>query len=221
MLRSQFEILYPGVSFGNNVQILGMANVDIGTGSCIGDNAWLNVCQRDKEKRIKIGRCVLVGRGSMISAGGFLEIGDYCLFAPRVFVADADHVYSNIMRPYIDQGATSGRVVVEENCWLGVNVAVSGNVVIGRGSVVGASAVVTRDVPPFSVVVGAPARIIQLFDFEVGGWVKIRDDCHLSGLLEARERHPVPSRSVYAQMLHKTAVTKTVNPLVAGGGVSI
>ncbi|MFV0350133.1 MAG: acyltransferase [Halodesulfovibrio sp.] len=220
-MQTRFEDVYPGVSFGNDVQIIGMSNIVIGHGSCIGDNAWLNVCHRDQGKRMKIGSCVLIGRGSMISAGGFLEIGDYCLFAPRVFVADADHVYSNIMRPYMDQGATAGKVVVEENCWLGINAVVSGNVVVGRGSVVGANSVVTRDVPPFAVVAGSPARIIRLFDFGSGAWVKVRDGQHLEELLAAREAVPVPTREMYARMLHKNAVTKTVNPIVGGGGVSI
>lgn len=220
-VNTNFENSFAGVSFGLGVQMIGMANIAIGYGSCIGDNTWLNVCHRDGETRMKIGSCVLIGRNSMISAGGYLEIGDYCLFAPRVFVADADHVYSNIMRPYMDQGATAGRIVVEENCWLGINAVVSGNVVVGRGCVVGANAVVTKDVPPFCVVAGSPARIIRMFDFASGAWVKVDGEGHLRELLAARAESPVPSREVYARMLRKNAVTKTVNPIVGGGGVSI
>jgi acetyltransferase-like isoleucine patch superfamily enzyme len=61
------------VSFGKNVQVLGLANVEIGDGSCISDDVWLNVCLRDNQIRLKIGHCVLVGRQSMISTGGHLE----------------------------------------------------------------------------------------------------------------------------------------------------
>src|SRR5512140_1804472 len=119
---------FSNVTFGFFVQVIGMRNVQIGEGSCIGDSVWLNVCIRDEKVRMKIGKCVLVGRQSMISTGGYLEIGDHCVLAPRVYVSDADHVFTDIYQPILQQGATLGRsIIVEENCWIGINVVVTGN----------------------------------------------------------------------------------------------
>ena len=210
--------LFPNVSFGHNVQVLGMANVHIGPGSCVGDNSWLNVCFRDDKIRLRIGTRVLVGRGSMLSAGGLLEVGDYCLLAPQVFISDADHVYRNIMRPYMDQGATAGKVVVEENCWLGIHAVVSGNIIVGRGSVVAANAVVTKDVPPFAVVAGVPARVLKLFNFNSATWDTVQDEVHYHELLTFRKLHPPPPRDVYAKILQKNSSATAVDPINADAG---
>ena len=80
--------------------------------------------------------------------------------------------------PIYRQGLTAGgKVRIERNCWLSFGSAVictSGELVLGRNSVVGANAVVTRSVPPYSVVVGNPARIIRRFDPETRKWVRSR-----------------------------------------------
>jgi tetrahydrodipicolinate N-succinyltransferase len=154
----------------------------------------------------------------MLSAGGLLEVGDYCLLAPQVFISDADHVYRNIMRPYMDQGATAGKVVVEENCWLGIHAVVSGNIIVGRGSVIAANAVVTKDVPPFAVVAGVPARVLKLFNFNSATWDTVQDEVHCHELLTLRKLHPPPPRDVYAKILQKNSSTTAVDPIIAGGG---
>ncbi len=220
-MTNDFAKIYPGVNFGNEVQLIGMANIEIGYGTCIGDHTWINVCHRDEKIRAKIGSCVLIGRSSMLSAGGYLEIGDYCLFAPRVFVSDANHIFDNIMLPYIDQGATSGTIIIEENCWLGTNVSVIGNVTVGRGSVIGANSVVTRDIPPFSVAFGSPACVRKIFDFKSTQWIKIDGEEHLKEILAEREKNPPPPREAYRRILHKNSRTKIIPAIVGGGGMSI
>ena len=214
--------IFPNVSWGDHVQIIGTNNIQIGFGSCIADNVWLNVCVRDDKVRMNIGRCVLVGRQSMISTGGYLELGDYCVLAPRVYVSDADHGYADVRQPIMQQQPTLGRkVIVEENCWLGVNSVVSGNLTIGRGSVVAANAVVTKDVPPFCVVAGNPARIIKVFNVQTGLWQRVADDEEVSQLLLLRTQNPIPSRIQYNQLLHKNARIDRINPIVAGKGINI
>ncbi|NCC60632.1 MAG: acyltransferase [Verrucomicrobiae bacterium] len=209
---------FPKVEFGCNVQLIGIANIHIGNGSCISDNSWLNVCFRDDKIRLNIGKRVLVGRGSMLSAGGLLELGDYCLLAPQVFISDANHVYANITRPYMDQGATSGHLVVEENCWLGIHAVIAGNLTVGRGSVISANAVVTKDVPPFAVMGGVPAHVIKLFNFKTTKWENIRGSSHLSDILAQREAYPPPPRVTYAAMLRKNSATTFIDPILAGRG---
>ncbi|UFS72429.1 glycosyltransferase [Geomonas sp. RF6] len=210
---------FPEVSFGTLVQVLGMRNISIGEGSCIGDCSWLNVCVRDEHVRLRIGRCVLVGRQGMISTGGTLEIGDYCVFAPRVYISDADHIYTDIMQPVIQQGATlNRRVVVEENCWLGINTVISGNLTVGRGSVIGANAVVTRDIPPFSVAVGNPAQIVKMYSPRTGGWERTRTAEDIERIVEERRQVGIPSREEYREILRRNALVTRLDPILTGRG---
>ncbi len=67
----------------------------------------------------------------------------------------------------------SGTIRIEEECWIGFGatiVCTQGELVIGRHSVVGANSVVSRSIPPYSVVSGDPARIVKQYDFSKGKW---------------------------------------------------
>jgi acetyltransferase-like isoleucine patch superfamily enzyme len=210
---------FDGVTMGTGVQIIGMNNVEIGPGSCVGDFSWLNVCVRDDKLRLRIGRSVLIGRQSMVSTGGYLEIGDYCLFGPRVTVVDADHGFSDITRPYAEQTPTLDRsIIVEENCWIAVGAVVAGHLTVGRGSVVGANAVVTQDVPPFSVVVGHPARIVKMYDPVTRRWESAKTEAEQQRIQENRARVPLPDRDQYRALLRDNAQSSGVIPIVAGRG---
>ncbi|HXI57320.1 MAG TPA: acyltransferase [Polyangia bacterium] len=210
---------YDGVTMGTGVQIIGMNNVEIGAGSCVGDFSWLNVCVRDDKVRMRIGRSVLIGRQSMVSTGGYLEIGDHCLFGPRVTVVDADHGFADITRPYAEQTPTLDRsIIIEENCWIAVGAVVAGHLTVGRGSVVGANAVVTQDVPPFSVVVGHPARIVKMYDPVTRRWESARTEAEQQRIQENRARVPLPDRDQYRALLRANAQSSGVIPIVAGRG---
>jgi lipopolysaccharide O-acetyltransferase len=65
--------------------------------------------------------------------------------------------------------------VIEDGVYIGERVAVLRGVRIGRGSVIGTNSVVTRDIPPYSIAVGAPARVIRSFDVETGVWKSVDD----------------------------------------------
>lgn len=207
---------YPDITFGDGVQICGVKNTSIGKGSCIGDNVWINVCNRDDKINMKIGKCVLIGRRGVINTGGFLEIGDYTILGPNVYVGDADHVYTNITIPILTAGATMNRsVIIEENCWLAMNSVVSGNLAIGRGSVVGANTVVNRSVPPFSVIVGNPGKIVKMYDPCENNWVSIKSEVDQERVIANREKVGIPDRKEYLEILSKTNFTE-ITPIVAG-----
>ena len=209
---------FPNVSFGSGVQVCGIRNVSIGRKSCVGDDAWLNVCVRDEEVRMKIGVCVLIGRRSMVSTGGHLEIGDYSLLGPNVYVGDVDHDYRhNISVPLVCGGIIDNRcVIVEENCWLATNSVVSGHLTVGRGSVIGANAVVMQDVPPFSVVIGNPAYVIKMYDPALKKWIRIRTEGERKKILRNREKNPLPSRVEYRKILRRFKGINRIDPIVAG-----
>jgi acetyltransferase-like isoleucine patch superfamily enzyme len=211
------ERRFPGVGFGNHVQILGLAETSIGEGSIVGEDTWLNVAVRDGNRRLSIGKCVCIGRHNMLSTAGNLEIGDYCLFGPQVFVSDADHGFSDPFVPYVAQPVTSGRnLTIEENCWIGFGVAVTGGITLGRGSVVGSNSVVKSDVEPFSVVVGSPARVVRMYDPIESRWVDASTEELRAGVRENRARKPLPTRSEYREILARSGL-REITPLAAGG----
>lgn len=116
------------------------------------------------------------------NTGGFVKIGRYCSFGPNVRYFGGNHPMCNAsMSPYFYQNAWAkpiSDVVVTDiersaleignDCWIGYGVTILPNCrFIGNGAVVGAGSVVTKDVPPYSVVVGNPAKIVKYrFDFE-------------------------------------------------------
>jgi acetyltransferase-like isoleucine patch superfamily enzyme len=139
---------------------------------------WLNVpiAFERSEPTLIIGKGSNIGRRSVISAANQICIQENVLFAPGVFVTDHNHEYMDPNLPIHAQGVRpGGRIVIERNCWLGYgSMVLSGKdeLVLGRNSVVGAYAVVTKSHPPFSVLVGNPARVVKQFDTASGQWVK-------------------------------------------------
>jgi len=116
-----------------------------------------------------------IGRRCMISAKNRVCLEEDVLLGPSVLITDHNHEFSNPKVPIHSQGLTPGGTVrVERNCWLGHGAAVianSGELVIGRNSVIGANTVITRSVPPCSVVAGNPARVIKRYDPNSGQWI--------------------------------------------------
>jgi acetyltransferase-like isoleucine patch superfamily enzyme len=88
-------------------------------------------------------------------------IGNYNLIAPRVFITDSDHRVLPHARTSTSLEFTSKRVVIGDNCWIGVNAVVLKGVTVGSNSIIAANSVVTRDVAPGSVVAGIPAKKIH------------------------------------------------------------
>lgn len=121
---------------------------------------------------------VTVGKGtygkiraiSYGSAGEHLEIGNYCSIADEVsFLLGGEHVLNRIatypFRSMFGRGIDSiskGEIILEDDVWVGYGATILSGVRIGQGAVVGARALVTKDVPPYAVVAGVPAKIIKM-----------------------------------------------------------
>ena len=88
-------------------------------------------------------------------------MGNDVLVAPNVVMRASDHVFDDVTKPIAEQGHTGREIIVEDDVWLSSNVTVVGGVRIGKGAVVAAGAVVTKDVAPYTVVGGVPARFIK------------------------------------------------------------
>lgn len=119
--------------------------------------------------RILIGAGAEFNRNVTIGAGHLVVIGDHVLVGQCSYITDVNHVFADPHTPVELQGfSTRGPTVIEDNVWLGANVIVTTGVRIGRGSVVGAGAVVTRSVPPYSIVRGGTAQAFPRRDLGDG-----------------------------------------------------
>jgi acetyltransferase-like isoleucine patch superfamily enzyme len=115
--------------------------------------------------RLRIGDGVRIGCDMVIGCCGSVEIEDDVLTADRVFIGDTFHRYRDPTRPVIQQGIADPRPVrIGRGAFLGINSAILPGVTVGEGACVGANAVVTTDVPPHSLAVGNPARIVRSWD---------------------------------------------------------
>jgi len=144
------------------------ASVSIGASSYIGARSWFSVTS--PSARIVIGDGCVFGESLAISCGDEVTIGNGVTFSDRVTIVDQQHDAESWVRDALDQGASPHAswemlppepIKIGDGCWFGVNVVVMPGVVIGPGCVVGSSSVVTRDVPPYTVVAGIPAVPIR------------------------------------------------------------
>jgi acetyltransferase-like isoleucine patch superfamily enzyme len=116
---------------------------------------------RCHEGTLSLGDKSVLARDISINCYLDVEIGDSALIADSVYVSDFDHKFGDLAVPIKDQGIAKSRVRIERNVWIGTKVTICRGVIIGEGTVVGANAVVTRDLPAYSVAVGAPARVVK------------------------------------------------------------
>jgi acetyltransferase-like isoleucine patch superfamily enzyme len=109
---------------------------------------------------VEIGDDCSVNAYSVLYGGGGLKIGNNTRIAAHTVIAPSNHVFSDPHIPIMEQGLMQLGITIEDDVWIGAGVRVLDGVVLGKGSVVGAGAVVTKSVPPRSVVGGVPAKQI-------------------------------------------------------------
>ncbi len=158
-------------SFGNsllgiNVRFIYPQYMYIGDGCSIGDYAELG-CNNSitKNPKLRIGDGVTIGNRVHIACANKIIIGDHCIISRQTLITDNAHGASSreifeiapMSRPLISHGP----VIIEDNVWIGEKASVMPNVRIGKGAIVAANAVVTKDVPAYSVVAGIPARVVK------------------------------------------------------------
>lgn len=110
---------------------------------------------------ITVGDRTAIGDHNYIGGQGGVSIGDDVLFGPGARVFSENHETGDRDQVIRRQGEVRAPVVIEADCWIGAGATILGGVRVGRGAVIGAGSVVTRDVPPYAVAVGAPARVIR------------------------------------------------------------
>lgn len=112
----------------------------------------------------KVGKKVYIGQGLLLTMFNFksnceLIIGNRVTFAPRVtLILASDANWSKLAKII---SPIEGKIIIEDDCWIGANTVIMPNITIGKMSVVGAGSVVTKNVPPFTVVAGVPAKYMK------------------------------------------------------------
>ncbi len=137
--------------------------IRIGAGTTIMHGCMLHVFNfRDlPHAGITIGANGFLGEYTVIRGQGGVTLGDKVFTGPMVQILAVNHVFQDPDTPIADQGITAEGIVIEDDVWLGAGAIVVDGVRIGKGSVVGAGSVVTRDLPPDSIAVGSPAKVIR------------------------------------------------------------
>jgi acetyltransferase-like isoleucine patch superfamily enzyme len=143
--------------------------IEIGENTILMHGAVLHVYnfREMAHSRIKIGKDSLIGEYSVIRGQGGVEIGDRVYTSPFTQIIAVNHVFDDPARPFVEQGITAEGIVIEDDVWLGAGAVITDGVRVGKGAVVAAGAVVTKDVPPHTVVGGVPAKQIKTINGSV------------------------------------------------------
>lgn len=163
---------------GKNIRIkrglyvLGEKSISIGNNVVLGRQgrltAWNIYLKQEFTPLIKLGDNVSIGDNFHITAINYIEIGNNVLMGQKVTITDNSHGLIELaeisIAPSLRNLVSKGSVIIEDNVWIGDKVTILSGVNIGRGSIIAANAVVTKDVPKNCVVGGIPAKIIKIIN---------------------------------------------------------
>lgn len=138
-----------GVEIGDNVQI--------GSYSIIRPSSpfgW------EMGQGIKLGNNVLIGPHNFIGFSGYIQIGNHVMTAPHVSIVSTNHAYDNLDAPMRLQPFKNPSIIIEDDVWIASHATILPGVKIGKGAIVAAGAVVNRNIDPYTIVGGVPAKVI-------------------------------------------------------------
>ena len=141
-MGSMIDVWQIGVPGGDNV--------------CIGENTVIS-------GGVQIGNNTSINSNVSVTASppSQIIIGDDCLIAQNVVIRSDDHRFDDVDRLIRRQGRVGANIRIENDCWIGANAVVLKGVHLGAHCVVGAGAIVTKSFPPYSVIVGNPAKLLK------------------------------------------------------------
>ena len=152
--RTRIDVLpWNGFSLGNYSTIEDFSTINNGVGNVI------------------IGNQVRVGLGNTLI--GPVTIKDDVRLAQNVVLSGLNHNYEDITRPIHTQGVSTAVIIIGESTWIGANTVVVAGVKIGKHCIVAGGSVVTKDIPPYSVAVGNPARVVKQYNHSTGEWERV------------------------------------------------
>lgn len=158
-LKSRLANCGAHLRVATNVKMTGHQNIKLGENVRIMQNSLLYA----HDGILEIGDRVSINSNVQLGAadGGEIAIGHDVMIGPNTVLRASDHGHDCIDIPMMQQGHTGGKIVIEDDVWIAANCAIVKNVKIGAHSIVAAGAVVTKDVDPYSIVAGVPAKVIK------------------------------------------------------------
>lgn len=143
--------------FETGLTFVAMRNISIASGARIGKRCFMTADKGllEVDENCAIAPCVNIGADN-----GIVKLGKFCAIGPGTVIRAANHRFDKLDRPICRQGHLSGKVVIENDVWIGANCVITPDVVIGEGAIVGAGAVVTKNVEAWTIVGGVPARFL-------------------------------------------------------------
>ena len=175
------RLRFPGVRVGILAELPAKGSVVHGKGVIVGALSRIYVGPKG---RVGLGEAVMLGRNVHLQTGdgrieignrtsvqdncrlyGDISLGEGCILAPNIYASSGNHLFDHEPHLPIALQETIGPqesrpIGIGDDCWIGVNAVIMAGVSIGNGAIIGAGAVVTRDVPPYAIAVGVPARTI-------------------------------------------------------------
>lgn len=150
-----------------NMDVMPFNYFEIGAESTIEDFSTVN----NGMGAVVIGSNTFIGLSNVII--GPVRIGDDVIFAQNIVASGLNHGYEDVHTPIWRQKCTTAEIVIEDECWIGANVVITAGVTIGKHSVIAGGSVVTKNVPPYTVSVGNPARVVKQYNFDSEKWEKV------------------------------------------------
>lgn len=172
--RFAYRDLAPNARLMSPLRVEGKRYISIARGVTVQRYTWLFAAPLDgHEPSLTIGEGSAIGESNHIAAVRRVTIGRRVLTAKGVYISDNHHGYEDVRFPVMDQPVRfKGPVTIGDGAWIGENACVLG-ASVGKNAVIGANAVVTRDVPDFSVAVGVPARIVKRYNLGSRRWERV------------------------------------------------
>ncbi len=164
------------------IYLRGRKWMKLGKGFTCGPGLRMDVFPQTQTKvpLLSIGACVQVNDYVHIAVAQSVIIGDRVLIASKVFISDHGHgnysgngPHDSPLIPPVQRKLTCSPVVIEDDVWIGEFVAVLPGVTIGKGSIIGTHSTVTKSIPPYSIAVGSPARVIKQYNFDTKTWERV------------------------------------------------
>jgi len=130
--------------------------IRVGDRSLVQEHALLNA----NRGHITIGSDSWIGPFCLLYGNGGIDIGNHVMVAAHTSINTVSHHAERADIPMSEQGTYQDPVVIEDDVWIGLHAVILQGVTIGKGAIIGAGAVVNRDIPAYSVAVGVPARVV-------------------------------------------------------------
>ena len=170
-LSMQFENAGKDLYFEGVSLLMGRKCISIGDYTAFGEHLYLTAWQIvDNSPKIEIGKNCNFGAFNHITCYNRVIIGSGVLTGKWVTITDNSHgdteLESLLIPPMQRNCISKGPVVIEDNVWIGDKVTILPNTTIGKGAVIAANTVVTKNIPPYSVVAGNPAKVIKVYKRE-------------------------------------------------------